>query len=342
MKPTLHLILPLFLAAWLLSGAPRAEEFVRYPENIAWRLVTEREIQEITGCPESLGDEEKAAPALLEPPSQPLEGIEPAPNSSPYAPPLPSQWAVPPFPQMPPALPADAPPEARAAWEKSAADPEPRPEVWSELAPEVPQPPSARVRPLEPQPWKPGSGPRELPRPFSLRRYHTRSLGFFQIALYGGGTSIRAEADFDALKAAALLREPVEGIGEEAFLVRLHLPAPEPQPSPPAEAAVPFEEVAPVGRPRPDLVDPGLVRARSAPSFQDIPTELGAEPRPKEEPPTAAPPPEPPRGPALMVLLAKFPSKGVVLELAMDERLGGLQHLLQIALLVQNRLLTRW
>ena len=112
---------------------------------------------------------------------------------------------------------------------------------------------------------------KRLPVPFSLRRYHTKSLGFFQIAAYGNETGLLAERDFNTLKSAAPNRRMLKGFGEQAFIS--FLPAPEP-PKPfdleTAQGEFTFSDLEPEGEPQFEQLNPGLIKSSRAPSFQKI------------------------------------------------------------------------
>ncbi len=370
--------LPLFLILVVALACQAASGELRYPANLAWRLVTEQEVQEITGCPESLGHEQSKAAPLFDEPGAPLAAIQAIADETPVMTVPRSSWEVAPFPTLDPPLPQGVRSD-RVRPEGNT------PVVFSDVSTKVVEAPSAA---LHPRPTALGQqllGPRStLPVPFTLRRYHARDRGFFQIALYGGSSGLEAERDFRTLRAAAPNRRKVEGVGSQAFLSVVNqdprtqaAPDPTPSPSPGTSGgqAMAFAELEPLGRPRRDLVDKGLIQARSAPAFQSIPVDLGlpdlrgqgpapgadAQPSPAAaEPPPDQPPqaevevpstganPEPFGGRVnldeggLQVLVAWFPEKGVVLELALDSRLGDPQALMRVAFLVQGRLLQRW
>jgi len=369
----------------LVSLACQAAGGLRYPDNLAWRLVTEQEVQQITGCPERLGDEKREAPALFEEPAAPLAAIEAIPDETPVMTVPQTSWEVAPFPTLDPPL-----PQGIRSDRVTPAGREPV--VFSDISTRIGEAPSAALRPRPTALGQQLLGPRSrLPNPFTLRRYHARDRGFFQIALYGGSSGLEAERDYRTLRTAAPNRRTLDGVGSQAFLSVVPLapesatasepgPTPSPSPSAPPRQTRAFADLAPFGRPRWDLLDKGLIQARSAPAFQSIPVDLGlpeglgANPEPVAAPsptPSPSPPPavEPPfdgtpdlptreAGTApdpdpfggtvdleeggVQVLVAFFPDKGVVLELAMDPRLGDIQALIRVAFLVQSRLLQRW
>lgn len=383
----------LFLAAILALGSLSVQadpDGLRYPRNLAWRLVTEKEIQEVTGCPEEPGRAQENSEPLFDEPRLPLGAVEAIPNEKPMLTRPQSSWEVAPFPALEPPPPSDLPDQARKIWQERVQPQGVQPVVFADISTDVREAPAAALRPrptaLGQQLLAPEA---DLPRPFTLRRYHTNTRGFFQIALYGGTSGLTAERHFQTLRAAAPNRRTVEGLGESAFLslIARQRPAepaaepevaPRPAPEPSPETA--FEDIAFQGPVRYDLLDEGLIRARSAPAFQSIPVDLGLpdnlqpdSPSQASGPEAASPDPEvqeapaeplesppPPRDPlqepdpdpfggsaridegGIQVLIAFFPRKGVVLELAMDDRIGDTQALMRLAFLVQARLLQRW
>ena len=76
----------LLLALWGLYGVgllPLAAREGRYPENLVWRLITERELARITNSPESFREGEHQAPPLFPQPQVPLGGLEVTPSQRP-------------------------------------------------------------------------------------------------------------------------------------------------------------------------------------------------------------------------------------------------------------------
>ena len=236
-------------------------------------------------------------------------------------------WEVPPFPQI--AAPGDVAAETSQIQEPEVAAPafdavdvgNPRGEV--------------RVRPRP--------GPRrvhvvlddtQIPEPLSRVCYTSGSLGVCQFSLYGGGSSYFAEQAFVALRNALDSKEGVEGFGEAAVLgvydeARVQ--------SRDADKAF-FQDIPVEGKARPEAVDPGLLKASSAPTFQGVSTELTPHtaldlsrlPRPHPRPEQA------PR--RYWILLAYFPGKALTLELALDQRLGTPQQAVDLARVVQTRM----
>lgn len=360
----------------LLSGQAQSPNL--YPRDLAVILMNENDVETETSLTGGFNKVEESAPSLLGPPVVPLGELPVTETSDVRLRRPPKQWEVPPFPSLEPALPKDLPPEVKDRLERENQAPGPQAPVFGDVAPynyEI----SAELRPRSTaaNPLSVEGG--DAPVPFSLRRYQTTKLGFVQVAVYGGTTSIRAEQIYQSLRAAALNREPLQGFGKESFVARIPAPAEkappqekekppaEPSPSPPPEASAPpdgrgFDDIAVVGPARPDLVDRGMAESASAPSFKGVPTVL----QPKDASPSsddrqaeddldtgeAAGPPTPitrsplqpndSQGPSMLVLVAYFPDRAAVLEVAVDERIATLQQLLNLALKAQARLGEVW
>ena len=272
-----------------VKAAPVGAEEGRYPENLAWRLVTERELSLITQCPESFREREHSAPPIFEAPSVPMSGLEVFTDSTPESftsNAVPSTWEVPPFAVIGPPLPekekgssSDAQDASKASGSfKNAfrpSDPVVVPAVFGEISAdssraELPDP---NLHPLKAQYLAKLNRPdTQMPTPFSLRRYHTKSLGFFQIALYGNNKGLLTEQIYNTLKAAAPNLRSLKGFGSKAFIS--FLPAPEPEKPFDLETAkgeFTFSALEPEGDVRFDQLDPGLIKSRTAPSFTKIP-----------------------------------------------------------------------
>lgn len=365
----------------LLSG--QAQSTNLYPKDIAVILLNEGDVERETSLAVGFKKVEETAPSLLGPPVVPLADVPVAETTNPRLLPTPKQWEVPPFPTLEPALPKDLPPEILAQIQASAAPEGPRAPVFGDVIPysyEV----KAELRPRAQRPsdlLRQKGG--DAPVPFSLRRYSTDELGFVQVSLYGGTTSINAEQIYQTLRAAALRREDIQGVGREGFLTRIPAPEPEvavaeekPAPEPPApqEPARPslggFDEIAPTGTARPDYVDRGMAESGSAPSFRDVPTrlsdtsrpaplpaaqvdetasaedELALEPEEEEALPAGAGGSPLARsdipGPSMLVLVAYFPDRAAVLEVAVDERICDVEKLFNLARQAQTRLGEVW
>ncbi|MCA9796038.1 MAG: hypothetical protein KC910_29720 [Candidatus Eremiobacteraeota bacterium] len=340
-KWLIALILLSGLAGWAQDGA------LRYPQDIAGRLVERGDVQKVTGCKQRLRDTSKDNPPLLVVSGPPLEGIPVAPESNQRTVAPPVQWTLPPFAAVNPALPRELPEEVRAQLAAADEEPEATPDVWSSLTPDTAKP-SALLRPrvvtaaerLIPRDF-------ETPRAFSQARYSEGGEEFFEISVFGGTTSFRAEDAFMALRAAAPDRERIEGIGVDAFLTHLEIAAPEPTETTPAPPqpdpnAKPFDEIPTLGPARPDLLDPGRVDAASAPAFQSIPTTLEAN-RVKLSAPAPKPEVKAETVPAqeISILVAYFPDQAVTVQLAVDRRVGTFQNLVNLALQTQRKLTTK-
>ncbi|MDO5296833.1 MAG: hypothetical protein Q4F00_09395 [bacterium] len=281
----------------LLLSVPlhAAPSHLRYPENLSWRLITEREIKRFTNCPEMPGYEKTHALPIFSQPLAPLSGVQVAPNGQlPLETPA-TTWKVAPFPYI-------APPDKDSGWQPAVAGtviagqapPSPRPaqEPQNAIAPAAfsevlaSDTPSAALRPRARTAGEQLLSPADrLPEPFSLRRYSTDKHGFFQIALYSGYSSIKAEIAYKTLRTASPNRQAVSGLGSEAFLSLVELP-----PDPNAEternrdktltlesfdnaekAEMSFSGIAPEGSQRFDLTDTAFIKARQAPFFNDVP-----------------------------------------------------------------------
>ncbi|MBQ7567205.1 hypothetical protein IJT17_00190 [bacterium] len=289
------------LTVWcLLSPLSASPTHLRYPDNLAWRLITEREIQQFTNCPELPGYEKTHALPLFSQPLAPLSQIKAAPNGRlPLETPA-STWEIAPFPYI-------APPAHDSGWQPAVAGkiiagqapPAPRPEaetvpsqqtpeVFSEVSPG--ESPSAALRPRPRTAGEQLLLPSDrLPEPFSLRRYSTDEHGFFQIALYSGYSSINAEVAYKTLRTASPNRQAISGLGSEAFLSLLELP---PDPNSKAERSrdnklppesfgtgeqeISFAEIEPEGSQRFDLTDEAYIKAKQAPFFNDVPIEAAS------------------------------------------------------------------
>lgn len=277
------------IAVFFIKAFPVYAEEGRYPENLAWRLVTERELSLLTQCPETFREGEHSALPLFEAPSIPMNGLEIFTDSSAESfssGHVPSTWEVPPFAVIGPPLPkqeensvsqvpaaSKAPDSLKNAFRVS--DTVIVPTVFGEISANSDQTelPDPRLRPLRAQYLNKLNQPdSQLPTPFSLRRYHTKSLGFFQIALYGNNKGLLAERTFNTLKAAAPNLRSLKGFGSKAFIS--FLPAPEPEKPFDLETAkgeFTFSALEPEGDVQFDQLDPGLIKARTAPSFNKIP-----------------------------------------------------------------------
>ncbi|MGM9998607.1 MAG: hypothetical protein ACI38Q_04345 [Candidatus Bruticola sp.] len=271
------------------TSSLQAEE-VRYPENLAWRLITEQELSLITQCHESFNEREHSAPPLFEPPSIPMSDLEvladPAGESF-YQAEIPTAWEVPPFAVIgPPSAQqrskngaqstSDSSTQATASLQNSlSADQSLMPASFGEISADYSRDelPAPNLRPLKAQYLNRLDQPdSQLPVPFSLRRYHTKTKGFFHIALYGNTEGLLAQRMYNTLKAAAPNLRQLQGFGSKAFIS--FLPAPEPEKPfdlQTAKGEFTFSELEPEGGVQFDQLDPGLIKSQTAPSFKKIP-----------------------------------------------------------------------
>lgn len=232
-------------------------------------------------------------------------------------------WTVPPFaPIGPPGS-----PEVTSA--RSAAP------VFAELESDT-QAPSQYLRPRR--------GPNKLQARFSDFRvpealsrvcFTTANQGMFQLSLYGGGNSFFARDAYVALRATLDRREEVAGAAEESVWGTYK----EEPPKPPSGQDGRFDAIPVVGPARPEALDRGLNRAKKAPAFQGVSTEL--QPQRKVDLsalPVSGPQPAPRAPRNYWVWLGYFPDQALAVELVLDQRLGELQDLLNLATLVQGRI----
>lgn len=327
------------LAATALAQPLRSD--LRYPQDLAVQLVSEDDVRTVTATNVRLGDLSEEAACLLVSRPIPLSDLSMAVESKPRKLSTASQWDMPPFVEIDPPPPSHLPPAAQELWKKMQERKSPRPQVFAEVPSGVASAPSAWLRP------RPAiAGQRRLtsedlviPPPFSVRRYGSGE-GFFQISVYGGTTSFAAEDAYRALRHAADKREPLQGVGREAFLTHIEAPGfVEPVVEDPQ--ALPLSEIPVVGRPRPDLLDPGLIKSSQAPAFEAI----GTPSRPPKAAPkkvAVKPVEEPAKKPEVLMLVMFLPEKSVTVEMALDDRLGTVQNLIALGLLVNQKMLQQW
>lgn len=320
-----------------LWGAPAQSE-VLYDEDLAWRLANPGDIRRVTNIRARLRKESKSADPLfiLTPP--PFAEIAAAPNELGNRPVRPSQWEVPPWPTLDPALPENLSLDAqrilaRRKDETKVAD------VWEELAPiEEKQRNSALLAPrVVPVDQQFVFRVKEIPEPFSLRRYFDEEDVFIEVAAYGGTTSFKAEEAFRAIKEAATRQTMLQGIGKEAFLTRIEVTDEDPEEDP---NAMPFEDLEPTGEARPELLDSGKAEALTAPAFNEVPVkDLAGKTITYVEPSKRGRSKDPKVLQSLLVVVAFFPEDAVTVTLAVDERLGTVQDLMRMSMMVQRKLL---
>lgn len=312
----------------LLSPLVGAQRTTLYGEDLARRLVSPSEVRQVTGTKARLKNETKAADPLFVLAPLPFEEIKAAPNElGNLTLSRPTSWEVPPWPTVDPAS-IPIPDETSSG---SA-------EVWPELTADGEEAVySARLRPRAvPLDQQFVFRIKEIPSPFSLRRYFDNEEVFVEVAAYGGTTSFKAEEAFRALKEAATRQQKLEGIGEEAFLTRIEVL----DKSWVDPKLMPFEELPPSGEVRPDLLDSGKAEALLAPSFQDLPVkDLEGQTITYVEPNKKYLPAQPEVKQSLLVIVSFFPDQALTVSVAMEERLGTVQDLVALSMLVQRRLL---
>lgn len=329
------IVLTLSLALAAVCSSP-AETV--YGEDLAWRLANPGEIRRVTTIKARLRREKKEADPLfiLTPP--PFEDISAAPNKLAGEPQKVKSWEIPPWPALDPPLPANASEAEKRLYQERQKETA-TPDVWAEL--DAPggekEAPSALLRPrkvsLDEQFV---FRIKEIPEPFSLRRYYDTEDVFIEIAAYGGTTSFKAEEAFRALKEAATRQTKLEGIGDEAFLTRIEVLSEQDDPD-----YIPFEEVAVVGDERPELLDSGSAEALAAPAFQDVPVkDLEGRRITYVEPHKRYRGKESEVEQSLLVIVAFFPDEALTVSFALEERLGSVQDLIAMAMMAQRKLKT--
>lgn len=321
----------MFLSLFSAAGAETL-----YGEDLAWKLATPGEIKEVTNIKARLRKEDKEAEPLfiLTPP--PFEDIKAAPNVLGNKPVDLKTWDLPPWPNVDPPLPPDLPEgtlrmlEARRKQQTA--------DVWSELGPAGENEQYSillkpRNVPLDQQIVVRADA---VPAPFSLRRYYDTEEVFIEVAAYGGTTSFTAEKAYRAMKEAATRQKSLEGVGEEAFLTRVEILEEE------KKEELPFEELAPVGEERPELLDSGAAEALLAPAFQELPVKDLEGRRISFTDPTKKQYRK--DGPevkqSVLVIVAFFPDQALTVSMALEERLGTVQDLVAVAMMVQRKIIT--
>jgi hypothetical protein len=328
----IRLLLCCALMLWLCSGVV-AETL--YSDDLAWQLASPGEIKRVTNIRARLRKEDKDAEPLFVLAPPPFEEITAAPNIMGNVPVKPKSWDLPPWPTVDPPIPADLPQATRELMAARRKDQ--TADVWSELDPAGDQEPSVLLRPIEvPVDQQIVVRANEIPPPFSLRRYYDSEEVFIEVAAYGGTTSFNAEKAFRALKEAATRQKSLDGVGQEAFLTRVEVFEDTEE-----EDALPFEELAPAGEQRPELLDSGSAEALLAPAFQDVPVK-GLEGRRisfadpskkvyrKDGPEVKQ---------SVLVIVAFFPEQALTVSLSIEERMGTVQDLVAVAMLVQRKIL---
>ncbi|MCR5662845.1 MAG: hypothetical protein K6G50_12100 [bacterium] len=394
-----HLFISAFCILLPATLPLSAKDGVRYPDNLAWRLITEDEVQNLTSCPEPLRNEKTSADPLFSTPAMPWSEVAPAPETKNLTLEAPKTWTAAPFPSIAPPLSKDIPDDIRAKLLEREARLEAAktPAAFGEISADLSEKPSAALKPVANSMSAQFFAPEEeLPKPFSLRRYYTKEHGFFQVACYCGTNGINAEIDYKTLLAASPNRRKINGFGDAAFFSIVTLPD---QNADQEKDNLFFEDIKPEGTVRFDLIDEGYIKAKNAPSFKNIPVEnevpenlteaflqksedfdipydsllkshnsqgnspkpaqkesdQGQEPQPDSQdnkPVFTAANPDVSENPfaqeasftdnGIMVLIVLYREKSIVLEVAMDSKMGSAQSFLQTAVLINGRLLTRW
>jgi len=323
------------LAVCLFSPQVSQAETI-YGEDLAWQLARPSEIRRITTIKARLKREEKEAEPLFVLTPPPFTEIEAAPNEISDIAIKPKSWDLPPWPVLDPALPDDMSDEERRLLNERRLKHD-QADVWSEVTPAggEDEAPSALLRPRNvPLDERFVFRIKEIPKPFSLRRYFDREDVFIEVAAYGGTTSFKAEEAFRALKEAATRQTLLEGIGKEAFLTRIEISDEVEDPN-----LLPFAELEPAGEERPDLLDSGRAEALTAPAFQDVPVgDLVGRRIRYVEPHKRGKGNQSQVRQSLLVVVAFFPDQAVTVSLAIEERLGSVQDLVALAMMVQRKI----
>jgi hypothetical protein len=333
-------------------GAGRATaQSLRYGEDLVWRLASPSDIRQASSIRAKLRKEVAHAEPLFVLSPLPFSEIPTAPDETPLPAKRPKQWYVPPFATIPPPLSPDASAEEKQEYEARMNEQAVVPSIWGDLP--LQENERAKVsRWIAPRRVAPGEEfafrIKEIPPPFSLRRYFDSDEDvFFQVAAYGGTTmSFTAEGAFDAMKQAAAEPEELQGIGKKAFLARIVVIDPASKPpkppaidGPPIPQPPPFAEIEPEDRARPDLVDSASAVALEAPSFREIPVaDLKGKRISFPVPPKKYFPKGGEVKQSILVLVAYFQDESVTLSFAMEERMGTVQDLVDVAMRAQRKL----
>ena len=307
----------------LLTGALAAQTEARYPKETASRWLDLQAVRD--SLAEGSGLETVSSFQILKKRDVPFQDVGIAPTRVANSARPKVTWALPPFALIGPPGSADS-----VEAEASAAP------VFSEVS----------TSPEQPSPYlRPKAGPNktqarfrdfEIPEPISRICYASNEQGVFEFSLYGGTSSFAAEDAFEALSAALETKQELKGFGEKSMLGEYK----EQFPKKYLEEKR-FESVEVIGKPQPELTDPGLNAARKAPAFKEISTktlsgghlDLSKLPRLNQGPVRT------PR--TYWVLLAYYPDKALALEYTVDKRLGSPQNLVDLATQVQAQLKAR-
>ena len=153
------------------------------------------------------------------------------------------------------------------------------------------------------------------------------------MAAYGGTTSFNAEKAYRAMKEAATRQKSLEGVGQEAFLTRVEVMEEK------EEDVLPFEELPPAGEKRPELLDSGTAQAMMAPAFQDVPVkDLEGRRISFTDPSKKIYRQEGPEiKQSVLVIVAFFPDQALTISISLEERLGTVQDLVAVAMMIQRK-----
>lgn len=343
--------LALLGGAILLCSASAWGQERLYGEDLVRQLASPGEIRAATNIRARLRKESKTAQPLFKFTPLPFSDIATAPDTTVMETKRPKQWDMPPFPSLPPALPADMPEEIRKEIEAS----DDRyyevvtPNGFSDIPLDQPEVIPYRLRPRKVEPGEEFViNITEMPPAFSTRRYYESDENvFLELSAFGGTTSFKAEEAYKAMKQAAVEQTPMQGFGEEAFLTRVvvvdEATIPEDEApmydGPPIPEAPPFEDILPEDQARPDLTDSGAAAALTAPAFTDLPVaDLEGKKVEFPAPPKKYVPVGGKVKQSLLVMVAFYPDEAVTLSFAIEERLGTVQDLMAVAMLAQRKL----
>jgi hypothetical protein len=342
--------------AWLaFASLPSAVVAQRkYPNDLARKLASPAEIREATTIRSRLRKETSQTDPLYTFVPQAFEAILPLPNSQSKPGGRPKQWDLPPFATLDPALPADLPDEIKREYEQRRRQSAVHPDGFSDIGLEGQEIDKYSAL-LVPRPFQPGEEINvevdSIPPPFSVRRYYDEDKDVFvEVAAYGGSTWSKAEEAYKAIKQSVLEQQPMQGFGEAAFLARLEIKDPSTVPpveeipevlGPAMPEIPPFAELEPEDRARPELVDSARAAALSAPSFSELAVK-DLEGKSIHYPKDLSTKKYYPKGgevrQTVQVLVAFYPDEGLTLSFAVEERMGTVQDLVQLAMLAQRNL----
>ena len=323
----------------LLAGAsaqaqPGTGNPYRYSLDFAHRLVTKADVLVFVGQDGEAVDG-RVEPILKARPL-PLQGLGVTPNRVAYRTKESTSWEIPPFAELDPAPPSDASPALKRLYaERLAHKAGPPPSTFATLSLSASGAPSILLRPrkvtelhqlLRPQ-------DAELHPPFSAVRFDVGNYGVLQLSLYGGTNSFDAEEAYLALRNCVEAKEPLEGLGKEAFLATLKQQPEAPPVTRPG--VVPFRNLPVQGTPHPEWIDPNAQMGMKAPAFRDLPT-----PRTKLEGSLLPSKPKEYKSklPEYRVLVVYIPEKAITMELDIDARMGTTQDFINLGVALTQRI----